>query len=323
MANSIDRRLELWEITYESIDNRINDPPIDEIFERIQKLKFQAEAPPRTQPEQIREMKSLNDIFVVDFSEIDVNHIVGIYGKGRDIDVPSVRKGRRKKKIKLLPGEYIEYPCHFVVFENGLTVFERNPAGPSPSTLGLYIQNKCSDIVKWVRVNRVPRGEFMERFRRIDTVRSIILRLGVRGIRHLARSSGDDMWTGMEKEQKISGYETVTIRFSMSRSPGGMRFPWLRKVPEIIADPKASRDILRMEINARMQDSGEVEVIRLLKHASMEKTVRFKVLGDNKSLDSEQVYREIHSLFDRFKRILEGREDGKYLDVVQKTLSEE
>lgn len=323
MTESIERRLELWEITYESADEVPNEPPLEEILRKIQKMPFQVDAPPNSPNCSVRELRIDNDILGVDFSEIDTNHIVGIYGKGRDVDVPDVRKGKRRKKIPLKQGEYIEYPSHFIVFDDGLTVFERNPAGPSPATLGAYIQEKCPDTVKWARVDRVPRGEFLERFKKVDSVRSVILRLGIRGIQRFARSSQDDLWTGLEKEQNISGFESVTLRFSMSRRPGGMKSKWFNKIPEILANSEASRDILRMEINARMQDSGEIEVIRLLKHASIEKTVRFKVLGDNKSLDSDEVYREIHNQFSRFKRILEGREDERYLDVVQETIPEE
>ncbi len=322
MSKPIERRLELWEIDYTPKEDS-NPVELTDLFEYVKKLPFSAEVAAGAEPSLVRELRDTKDILVVDCSEVSPNHIKGVFGKGKDVDVPRVRRGRRKKSIKLGPGEYIEYPCHFVVFDENLAVFERNPSGPSPSSLGIYLSHKCQELVKTVSVNRVPRGDFLKRFHKIQETRSIILRLGIKAIRKLGRSSDDGMWAGLIKEHEQSGFGTVTIRFSMSRKPGGLGFQWLKRIPEVVQDRNSSSDLLRLEINARMQDSGEVEVIRLLKKASMEKTVRFKVLGDNKNLDSETVYREIHSVYSKFRRIMEGKEDDEYLDLVQEKIPSE
>lgn len=323
MANTIERRIELWEISLKPQTDGSDCPPMTDIFERIQTLPFQAEAPQGMPTEGVREVRVENDILVADCAMIEPDHILGIYGRGKEVDIPALRRGRRKKKLHLRPGEYIEYPSHFVVFESGLVVFERNPMGPSPNSLGGYIQSKCQDLIRSARVDRVPRGEFLERFKKINTVRSVIIRLGMRAIREFARSSVDGLWPGLEKEYELGGFETVTIRLSIGRGPGGMRPRWFRWIPDVIHNPDTSADIHRLEINARMEDSGDPEVLRLIKGASMEKTVRFKVSGENKNLDPEQVYAAIHSQYFRFRRILEGREDADYLDTVQEELNPE
>ncbi len=323
MSGTIERRLELWEIGFTPKENKTRSPELTDLFGHIMSLPFQAEASDGTNPQLVRELRVDKDILVVECREVSPDRIEGVFGKGRDVDIPGVRKGKRRKKIKLAPGEYIEYPCHFIVFEEGLVVFERNPNGPSPSALGLYIEQKCCDFVTHARVDRVPRGEFLDRFKRIADTRSITLRLGIRAIRRFAHESDDGLWDGLLKEYEMSGFANVTIRFTLAREPGGMKLRWLRKIPDIIADSEASRDLLRLEINARMQDSGEVEVIRLLKKASMEKTVRFKVKGDDKNLDSEEVYGAIQNIYVRFKRIMEGKENARYLDIVQEELPEE
>ena len=323
MVNTIERRLELWEISLKPLTDGGDCPPMTDIFGRIQTLPFQAEASQGMPPEEVREVRVENDILVADCAMIDPDHILGVYGRGKEVDIPALRRGRRKKRLPLGPGEYIEYPSHFVVFDGGLVVFERNPMGPSPTSLGGYIQTKCQDLVRSARVDRVPRGEFLERFKKINTVRSVIIRLGVRAIREFARSSRDGLWSGLEKEYELGGFETVTIRLSIGRGPTGMRPHWFRLIPGIVANPETSTDIHRLEINARMEDSGDAEVLRLIKGASMEKTIRFKVSGENKNLDPEQVYAAIHSLYFRFRRILEGREDAEYLDTIQEELNPE
>jgi len=322
MSRTIERRLELWEVSFVPKQSKSRSSELADLFTQIMSLPFQAETTDSTESELVRELRDEKDILVVDCRAISPDRIEGVFGKGRDVDIPGVRKGKRKKKIKLAPGEYIEYPCHFIIFEEGLVVFERNPNGPSPAALGPYIEQKCRNFVTRVRVDRVPRGEFLERFKRISDTRSITLRLGIRAIRRFAHESDDGLWDGLLKEYEMSGFANVTIRFSLAREPGGMRFRWFRKIPEIIVDPEASRDLLRLEINARMQDSGEVEIIRLLKKASMEKTVRFKVKGDDKNLDAEEVYRAIQNIYVRFKRIMEGKENAEYLDLVQEELFE-
>ena len=72
-----------------------------------------------------------------------------------------------------------------------------------------------------------------------------------------------------------------------------------------------------------MEDSGANEMLRLIKGVSMEKTVRFKVLGENKNLNPDEVYEAIHAQYFRFRRILEGTEDAESLEVVQEELNQE
>ena len=138
-SETIGRRLELWEILLEPLTDESVPPDVVGVFERIQALPFTVDAPEAPEPDGIRELKVDNDILVVDCSDIAVNHIVGVFGKGKTVDVPTVRSGRQERDIVLKEGEWIEFPSHFVLFEKGLAVFERNPHGPSPSSLGLVL----------------------------------------------------------------------------------------------------------------------------------------------------------------------------------------
>ena len=202
MAKYIERHLELWEISLQPLTEDGECPPLTTIFKRIQELPFQVEALVGSSQEAVRELRVENEILVADCYPIEPDHIMGVFGRGKEIDVPGVRRGHRRKSLRLRPGEYVEYPSHFVVFDRGLVVFEKNPSGPSPSWFGTYIQSKCRDMVKSARLDRVPRGEFLERFKKINAVRSIMIRLGLRAIREFARSSGDGMWSGLEKEHR-------------------------------------------------------------------------------------------------------------------------
>jgi hypothetical protein len=209
--------------------------------------------------DQCRELRVDNNILLVDTKSPDDNRIFGVFGKGRDKDVPKVRSGSTSRNINLNPGEYIEDPSHFMIAEDGLVVIEKNPNGPALSSLGIYIQKKCSNIIKSAYLNPVPKGEFLERIKRIDFVKKITLRLGVRGLRLLKLKGKRNLFSGLEEAQKDVNFETVTIELSTKHKLGWLNLGWRKNLEDAVRNPATTGDIVRLEIKARMEDTGELE----------------------------------------------------------------
>jgi hypothetical protein len=320
----ISRPIQLWEISYEKLDTLDKIPSLEEVFRAIAELPFERDAPPKTPVDKLRELRVENNILLVDVFKNESGRIEGVYGKGRDIDVPSVRSGSKSKGIPLDTGEYIEDPSHFVIFEEGLAVFEKNPHGPALASLGVYIQEKCKHLVKYARVARVPRGDFLERLKRVNVIRKFTLKLGTRGIKRLSKGKDCDFFTGLEEEQSKMHFEAVTVEMSMSHRLGGIKWPWRKEIIDMIQDPRSSQDILRLEIKARMRDSGEIEVMRLLKNVPIERRVNFKIPKYKTRLDSDLIFRAIYNSYAVYKRILEGISDeSELVDIIQEELATE
>jgi hypothetical protein len=297
---------------------------MEQIFSHIKSLPFEAEE--SSDSEKMRELRVENNILVVDVFSVEPSRIHGVFGKGRELDVPKIRRGARSRKIPLKAGEYIENPSHFVIFEDGLVVFEKNPHGPALSSFGTYIRKKCPELIKSSWVNRVPKGEFLDRFQRTAYIRKFAMKLGVRGIRRLSLGKEDSFMTGLEKHQRDIHFETAYFELSMRHSPGGIIIPFREKLVKILEDPEKAKDILRLEVKARMIDSGEIEVMRLLPNISMERTVNFKLLPKQTEPNREEVFTHIYRAFNSFKRELERRGDDDYkpyYDMVQEELDSE
>ena len=214
----------------------------------------------------------------------------------RRVGLPQIDAAGNLTDLHLQASEGLVEAVHVVFFPAGLVGIEFNFYGPRPSRLGYY-------LMKMARLNDLPafdpllRSDVTAELDRLDDIRLFDLKVHP-SYSSILRKADTDLGATFDAAKKIGSPDQVEIVLRTKKQ--GAR-AWLERLKgaakRLLGEPDLRAEASHFVISGKMQDSGRVEPIDLLRDHLISHKRIVRVNARSRALDSNAAYEAISQAY--------------------------